>query len=461
MSTADDKLGLLGLRSAMMTGELSATTVVDACLSHIQTENPGLGAYLHVCEERARRAAATVDAVRQQQPQLLGELAGAPLSIKDLLDTSYAPTTYGNGHFRNNVPTTTATVIERLEREHAIVLGKTNLHEFAFGVTNENPHFGPARNPRDPERITGGSSGGSAASVAAGLAVASIGTDTGGSVRIPASLTGVVGYKPSFGLVPTTGVYPLAPSLDHVGPLTTSVFDAALLTDIMAAIGGHRLSRSVARAKSAPGSSIRAGIPNSLIQTYARADVALWFIDLIGKMSHDGVIRNSANVELDGEVIARHQGNIISAEAYAVHADQLDSNPDVYGKDIRERLSAGRLISAKDYIGSKAFQTSFASQLETWFERVDCILMPTTPITAPRIGTAEIVFPSGPVPVRQLLTRFTNPWNLSGLPAITLPAGTIEGMPIGLQIIGPRDGDEHLLRVAAWIESYLPYRVGD
>lgn len=447
---------IMETRAKIASGRRCAIDVVDDYLARISSLNATLLSYLHTSDERARHSASAIDAVQKYHPDILGALAGAPLSIKDLVDTAFAPTSYGNRHYANHMPSQSATVVKRLEREHAIILGKTHLHEFAFGVTNENAHFGPARNPVDVHRMTGGSSGGSAASVAAGLAFASIGTDTGGSIRIPASLTGVVGYKPSFGIVPTDGVHPLAVSLDHVGPITRTVLDAALLTDVMANFDDKRLSAPLRdETQMYRPIDIRVGIPTALIRQYASQDVQNWFFQLLDQLQHAHVARKTMEVELHGDEIGFHQGNVIGTQAYAVHAERLVATPEIYGEDVRERLVAGAGISAKEYMCSRAFQESFRKQLQAMFHEIDCILMPTTPITAPRIGETNITLESGSTSVRSLLTRFTNPWNLSGLPAISIPGGLIDGLPIGLQIIGPYKEDAHLLRMAAHIEYRL------
>lgn len=425
---------------------------IETFLERIRNENVTLQAYLHVCEGRATEAAKAIDELRKHHPNGLGRLAGAPLSVKDLIDTDFATTTYGSHLFRDHQPRTTATVIERLERAHGIILGKTHLHEFAFGITNENRHFGPARNPVDTSRMTGGSSGGSAASVAANLAVASVGTDTGGSIRIPASLTGVVGFKPSYGLLPTDGVWPLAPTLDHVGTLTKTVYDAAVLTEVMANLPTGILSSAATRPAGGP---LRVAIPATLIERFASDDVAKTFEKLIRTLEASGILLFTGTINVDADSVATHQGHIMGAEAFGIHEELIRKHADLYGEDVLERLNAGAKVSAQDYIRSRSFQASFQRAVDAWFDTTDVLLLPTTPIVAPVIGTSQVSIHGQFANVRQMMTRFTNPWNLSGVPAISIPMEQTHNLPIGLQIVGQFGQDARLLYAAALIEQNL------
>lgn len=434
---------------------VSASASLMQWLAVIERENGRLNALLCVATEMSRQQASAIDQMAARFPEGLGPLAGIPISVKDLIDTSFLPTTYGHGRFREHVPNRTALCVARLQRAHAIVIGKAHLHEFAFGVTNENPHFGPARNPRDPERITGGSSGGSAASVVGGMAQASVGTDTGGSVRIPAALTGCVGFKPSYGLIPTDGVLPLAPTLDHVGTLANSVEDAAMVAAIMAGIDPEAwLAPAVHRGR------LRAVVLPDFVRRFASPEVWAWFEALTHLLESRGTIEIAGSIDLDADEIGRHQANILGAEAYATHRAWLEEHADAYGADVRERLEDGGRVNAASYAESLRFRSRFQAAVDAWFEAYDCILLPATPIPAVRIGETTVLVGGEERAVRPLLTRFTNPWNLSGAPAITIPAGQVAGLPMGLQIVGPRGGDAKLVRMARRIEadiaSHLP-----
>lgn len=430
--------------------DLSASASLAQWLAAVERENGRLNALLCVATEISRQQAAAIDQMAARFPEGLGPLAGIPVSVKDLIDTSFLPTTYGHGRFREHVPDRTALCVTRLQRSHALIIGKAHLHEFAFGVTNENPHFGPARNPRDPGRITGGSSGGSAASVVGGMAQASVGTDTGGSVRIPAALTGCVGFKPSYGLVPTDGVLPLAPSLDHVGTLANSVEDAAWVTAIMADIDPDTwLSLP------APCGRVRAAVVPDLVRRFAAPEVSDWFEALTHLLQSRGTLEVAGSIQLDADEMARHQANILGAEAYATHRAWLDEHRDAYGADVRERLEEGARVDASSYAESLRFRARFRDTVRRWFAQYDCILLPTTPIPAPRLGETHVLIAGEERAVRPLLTRFTNPWNLSGAPAISIPAGQVSGLPMGLQIVGKPDGDADLIRIARRIEADL------
>ncbi|GMA61777.1 amidase [Alicyclobacillus fastidiosus] len=442
-----------GLRM-LAAGQWTAEELTNHCLERIHSQNPELNAFLTVSDAYARQRAHAVDTLATSFPEGLGPLAGAPISIKDLIHTSFAPTTYGSQIYRDYRPTANASVVQRLERAHAIIVGKTHLHEFAYGITNENAHYGPARNPVDTKRMTGGSSGGSAASVRASLALASIGTDTGGSIRIPASLTGIVGYKPTHGLVPVDGVLPLASTLDHVGPLTRTVRDAALLTDVLALTHGTGSSLLGALDEIAEG-PLRIGIPSRLVERFATDPVANHFAQLVSFLEESHLVNWKSELRFDEDEIALHQGNIQGAEAFSVHRTWLQEHGHLYGEDVFERLQTSSKISAQDYIYSLAFRQAFQREIDGWFDEIDVILLPTTPVFAPILGTESVVVRGEASHIRPLMTRFTNPWNLSGMPAISIPGGIVDGLPFGLQLVGRFGKDARLLQIAARVEQAL------
>lgn len=433
-------------------GQRTVEQLTKSYLSRIVAQNPQLNAFLCVTDQYAKRAASAIDVLRTHHPSGVGPLCGATVSIKDLIDTSFAPTTYGSKRYQGHEPSTNAMIVSRIEQAHGVIVGKTNLHEFAYGITNENDHYGNARNPADTTRMTGGSSGGSAASIRADLALLSVGTDTGGSVRIPASLCGVVGYKPTYGLVPVEGVHPLAPTLDHVGTLTKCVRDAALLTDVMTGFQ-TRLRSSIV--ENVQRGTIRAAIPRELVEKMASDGVGNWFEGVVEELERSLELANVGEVSLDAEEVARHQQNIISAEAYATHATSLLTHSSDYGQGVYNRLMASQQISASDYIHSLSARIKLQAEVERWFDNFDVILLPTTPVVAQPFGTAMIRTGNAEQPLTQLMTRFTNPWNLTGYPAISLPVGTIEGLPIGLQIVGQFRADAKLLRIAERIEHHF------
>ncbi|WAH35483.1 amidase [Alicyclobacillus dauci] len=457
MSVKHLPTSLLAWQEIFHGARCSAVDVTASYLRRIEELNTSLNAYLTVCADRARQAASSIDFMREHHPAGLGPLAGAPVSIKDLIDTNFAPTTYGSRVYLDKRPSENAVVVERLERAHAIILGKTHLHEFAYGITNESEHFGPARNPVDVSRMTGGSSGGSAASVRSNMALASVGTDTGGSIRIPASLTGIVGFKPSHGLVPTAGVYPLAPSLDHVGPLTLTVTDAALLVDIMADLHGNQSLVERINRWPVPSSPIRVGVPKQLIERFATTEVANAFQTVLSALERANYVQVVKSIDFDEDDVATHQFAIMSGEAAAVHANQLKSMFDLYSVDVRERLQhAQQGTTTQAYMRGIAFQKVFRSLVDDWLRDADVLMLPTTPVAAPLLGTVTITVSQGDEhDLRSLMTRFTNPWNLSGVPAISLPAGAIDGLPFGLQLVGRYGHDAELLWRAKHVETLL------
>lgn len=422
----------------------------EAFLENIEAQNAHLNAFLSVTKLYAKRASSAIDVLHTHHPNGVGPLHGATISVKDLMDTSFAPTTYGSKRYKDHEPLQSAVVVQRLEQAHGVIVGKTNLHEFAYGITNENEYYGNAKNPVDPDRMTGGSSGGSAASVRAGMALASVGTDTGGSIRIPASLCGVVGFKPTYGLVPVQGVHPLAPTLDHVGPLTTCVEDAMRVMDVMT---GGQTNFYECHSSHVTCGRVRVGIPRALVEEMASDDVGRWFEEVVDELERLNEITYVKNIPLDAKAIATHQGNIISAEAYATHATWLADHASDYGKATYERLTAAQQTTTKHYIHSLSARKKLQADVDHWFDDCDIMLLPTTPVTAQTFDTKNVHTKHGTQPLTQLMTRFTNPWNLTGCPAISLPIGTIKSLPIGLQMVGRYDCDGALLRAAHRIES--------
>lgn len=452
MSLPASPLSISFCHTAFEDGSLTSESLTKALLSKIKEMNPNLRSYLSTSETAVAEAAA-VDVLRQSYAQALGALSGIPISLKDLIDTDFLPTTYGSQRFEGHHPRKNAVIVERLQQANVIILGKTHLHEFAYGITNENEYFGNAANPCDSGRMTGGSSGGSAASVKAGLAVASVGTDTGGSIRIPAAWTGVVGYKPSLGLIPLDGVYPLAPTLDHVGPITNTVFDAAILAEIMS---GHRLWRNAAEVRSAKKAfcnPIRVGVPKGLIQRFGHPQTKAWFEQVVHKLEQEKIVAQTCIIELPVEEIGRFQGHIIGAESYAIHEGAIEHQAHQYGEGTLQRIQATKAITARQYIEAQSGRRKIQMEMAMWFESCDVFLLPTTPIEAQPFGTQTVSFNDEDHILTRLLTRFTNPWNLTGLPAISIPVGSINGLPMGLQMVGPFGKDQALLQAAAKIEQ--------
>jgi aspartyl-tRNA(Asn)/glutamyl-tRNA(Gln) amidotransferase subunit A len=429
--------------------KISAQELTEACYRQIEQLNPKLNAFLTVIDPQDALGA-----------QLSGEdvfssnaLRGIPMAIKDLFDTAGIRTTIGSKFFAENIPEQDAFVVEKIKQAGAIIVGKTNTHEIALGITGNNPHYGTARNPWDPTRIPGGSSSGSAIAVATGMALGALGTDTGGSIRIPASLCGIVGFKPTFGRVSVRGVFPLSWNLDHVGPLTKCVKDAALILQVISVYDpidpasikmlsgdylGH-LVDDVAGRKIALGigTFIEAAEPEVLEAVHQAARV---FESLGCKVQE-------VNVDwlLDAALANR---TMTQSDGAAVHRDRLKEHPEMFGEDIRRRLEEGAKTTSTEYILARRTQAEVRKRFEHFFESYDFLVTPTTPIAAPTIEGHDAVEQAG------RLTRFTAPFNLSGLPALSLPCGfTKEGLPIGLQIVSRAWADAKVLNIGYAFEQ--------
>ncbi len=377
-----------------------------------------------------------------------GPLHGIPVAIKDIVETAGLRTTGGSRLRAEHVPARDAFVVARLRQAGAVIVGKANTHEFAAGGTGENPHYGTARNPWGTDRVPGGSSAGSAVAVATGLAAAALGTDTGGSIRIPAHCCGIVGLKPTYGRVSRAGVFPLAWSLDHVGPMTATVGDAAALLGVIAGPDPDDAASSplavpdfgarLGEAASLRGTRI--GIPEGwcehAVQPGVRAMVerALRALESLGASLVDCRLPPAGDLAPVNRAIA-------FAEGTAYHWADLNERGDLYGADVRARKEAGRLVTGVQYLQAQRLRAQLCREVGALLrERVDCIATPTLPIVAPRLGEGGDVI------------RFTAFVNLLGVPAVSVPCGLAEGLPVGLQLIGRafREGD--LLRVAAAYE---------
>ncbi len=428
---------------------LSARELVDACFRQIERLNPELNAFITVMDPE--------EAIKAQLPESSASssnsLRGIPLAIKDLFDVAGIRTTIGSKFFADNVATQDAFVIEKLKQAGAIFMGKTNTHEIALGIGGGDPHYGAARNPWDTTRIPGGSSSGSAIAVATGMALGALGSDTGGSIRIPASLCGVVGFKPTFGRVSLRGVFPLSWNLDHVGPLVKSVKDAALMLQIMAVYDpldpasvkmltgdylGH-LEDDVKGRKIAlgVGDFVETADPEILKAVRETAKV----FESIGCKVQEVDVSWLKEAALANKLMTQSDGA-------AVHRDRLKEHPELFGDDIRRRLEDGANTPLADYILARRTQTEVRKKFEQFFESYDFLITPTTPIAAPAIEGHDAVEQAG------RLTRFTAPFNLAGLPALSLPCGfTKEGLPIGLQIVSRAWGEFKVLNIAHAFEQ--------
>jgi aspartyl-tRNA(Asn)/glutamyl-tRNA(Gln) amidotransferase subunit A len=429
------------LAAAIRQRRVSATEVTTAALERIDRLNPALNAYLAVFHDGARASAVRADRARGER----GPLHGVPVSIKDLILTTDAPTTAGSRiHGAGVVTGHDALLVRRLRRAGAIVIGKTNLHEVALGVTTVNEHFGPARNPWDTGRMAGGSSGGSAVALAAGLGPLSVGTDTRGSIRIPAACCGVTGFKPTRGLVPLDSVLPLSPTLDHAGPMARTATDCAVLLGVLA--GGDPLR--YLRAASRVPHTLRIGVSEFHLRDLD-AEVHAVIEAALRRLTRLGGRLREVNVP---HVAESHAASVrISApEAYVVHETVLRERPEGYGALVRKRLEAGREWSAVDYLRAMAERDRVTMAFDQTFRDVDLLLGAVLPVPAPPIEATTVRVGGVESGIVDAFTRLNSPQNMAGVPALAMPCGfTASGLPVGLQVIAPAGHDARALALGA------------
>jgi aspartyl-tRNA(Asn)/glutamyl-tRNA(Gln) amidotransferase subunit A len=423
----------------------SPLELTEECLQRIEKLNPTLNAYITVMSEQARTQARELEAERQSG-KWRGPLHGIPIGLKDLIDTARVRTTAASAVFADRVPTEDAEVVRRLKAAGAILVGKLNMHEFAYGATSVPSHYGPVHNPWKLDRIAGGSSGGSAAAVAANLCYGALGSDTGGSIRQPAAYCGIVGLKPTYGRVSTRGVIPLSWSLDHIGPMCRNVTDAALL---LGAIAGYDPFEPTSADKPVPDytralhtkvTGLRLGIPHAIFYDTVDPEIAAAVnkaIDVLSKLTsgaHDVQLPSYENPP------------VLAAEAYAYHLPYFSKTPELYQPFTRARLEAGAKITAPVYIQGRREIDRLRRAVQQTFATADLLITPTTPVLPGTIEDAKLESP--PAGLLSSL-RNTSPFDVYGLPTISVPCGfTTSGLPIGLQISGPHFGESQVLGLA-------------
>lgn len=427
---------------------ISAVELVDECLRAIKADDARLNAFICVTEETARQQAAEAD--RELAAGVdRGPLHGIPLSVKDLFDINGTVTTAASRVREGIVAKQDALVITRLKKAGAVIVGKTNLHEFAFGTTNEDSAFGPAHHPLDESRSPGGSSGGSAVSVTAGMALATLGTDTGGSIRIPSALCGLVGLKPTYGELASDGVVPLSRTLDHVGPLTRTVADAHLMHGVMRG----QAARTPLTLR--PLRSLRIGVLRPYFCDVLDEDVRRTFDDTLNTLRAAGVTLSDVSIA-DARLIAPAYLQIVFGDAAAYHAPALEATPERYTHNVRLRLEMARYVLAEDYVRARTCAGLLQNQVDDALNGLDALALPTIPIVAPHIGQASVEFAGRQEPVRNVMLRLTQLFNLTGHPAVSIPMGTgTAGLPTGLQLVGRHHQTDTLLDVAASVEREL------
>ena len=451
-----DELCFLSISEAaglIEAGELSPVELTRAHLDRIERTEPSLNAFITLLAEEAAQSAEAAER-EIANGEYRGPLHGIPIGLKDLYFTKGVRTTVGTKILRDFVPDYDAAVTERFANAGAVLMGKLQMHEFALGATSVNPHDGPARNPWNPDRITGGSSGGSGAAVSAGQCMAALGSDTGGSIRIPGALCGIVGLKPTFGRVSRHGVYPLSWSLDTVGPMTRAVRDSAIVLNALAGYDPRDpSSANVPTEDFADGvedgvSGLRIGIPDDFFYDVISPEVAEAVCAAAGVLEELG-----ADVERCSIPALNHALGISSAilvtEAAETVFDKLRDRPEDIGADVRARLRLGAMTPAVDYIKAQRARSAYNAQLDEAMRKYDLLLAPSVAVGATGIDQEFVEVAGKQENALSLMSRLTRPFNLTGQPTISIPCGfTSDGMPIGMQLAGRQWDEATALRAA-------------
>ncbi|PTB17409.1 amidase [Trinickia symbiotica] len=436
---------LRGISKALSRGDVTALEVVDHSLALAEATNALLKSLITVTGDRGRAQARSADE-RRQLGRRRGILDGIPYVAKDVFKTGGIRTTAGSKVLADYYPHEDAVVVRKLAGAGAVLVGKANMHEFAYGATGENQFTGTTVNPWDQRRLAGGSSGGSAAAVAAGIVPFALGTDTGGSVRVPAALCGVTGFKPTFGLLDATGVIPFCWTLDHVGVIAGNADDVSVVIDSLTDLPVFGTDGSL--------DSLRIGIPRgwtSALEPGVRAgyELAVAVLRASGATFHE--------IELPEHAESRTVSLTIQlAEALAYHSPLIASSGEQYGPDIRSGFVLGQQLSAESYVQCQRLLSGYRASFMRHFEAIDAILTPTCPVVAPETGSSRIPVGDQLLPIGNALTLFTSFFNLVGAPAVALPAGTDDkGLPVSVQLIGAPGKDVAILELARHLEQAL------
>jgi Asp-tRNA(Asn)/Glu-tRNA(Gln) amidotransferase A subunit family amidase len=440
------RTGVAELAAQQAAGAVSAEELVGTALDEIERLNPVLNAFVTIDRDGARAAARRADQERESG-LVRGPLHGIPIAVKDVVDTAGLRTTMGARHFAHHVPDEDAACVTRLREAGAVIVGKASTHEFAYGPTGDRAINGPTRNPHDPDRVSGGSSSGSAVAVAAGMVPLSVGTDTAGSVRIPAALCGVVGVKPGWGELPMEGVFPLAPSLDHLGVFGRTVDDCELM---LAVLRGRPFDEM--------GSADGTGATQiGWIDPTVFGPIDVRVLDTVRAALQFGARQTGARVvpaALPGAERVRACFTAIQrSEAYAQHADRMRAAPELYDDEVRVRLQESAETRGWELVHARIAARSFEATVAATLDEVDLLALPTVPVTSFGVGVRQLELGSVAHPVREVLLSLTSPWNLLGLPAISIPAGRVDGLPVALQLVASTGDEGRLLSVARRIAA--------
>lgn len=437
-------------------GSVSPVKLTERYLARIERLDGRINSYITVLRDESLRSAEALEA-ELSEGKVRSPLHGIPVAVKDLIYIKGVRCTAGSKILSNHIAGYDSPVARRLKQAGAVIIGTTNMHEFACGATSVNPHFGPVRNPWNTERISGGSSGGSAAAVAADLAVASIGTDTSGSVRIPASLCGVIGLKPTYGLISRVGVIPLAASFDTVGTLTWSAWDAAAMLKVLA---GHEQNDMTTADVEIPdyvgeisgARSFKVGVPSHYFMDVLDAGVEESFNKFTDRLVSLGFEVSQVEYK-DIDRAVESWAAIRRAEATAFHERWLQEMPDQYGEDVRRSLEIGMQIPATKYINAQNSRPALRESFLDSMRDVDVVATPTTSINAPLIGQSSVAVKSSDVDVYSALVRLTLPFNVVGFPALSMPIGLSDGLPVGAQLVARPFDELSLLQLVQRYED--------
>ena len=450
VALAPDELTNLTLQEAaalVREKKVSPIELTWACLARIEALNPVLNAFITVTADAALAQARQAES-EVQRGAWRGPLHGMPIALKDLFDTAGVRTTAASALFKDRIPQNDADVVRRLRDAGAVLLGKLNMHEFAYGSTSASSYFGRVSNPWNLEHITGGSSGGSAAAVAAGLCYGALGSDTGGSIREPAAYCGIVGLKPTYGRVSTRGVIPLSWSADHIGPMTRSVADAAVMLQAIAGYDANEVSsfdkpvEDYTAAIDQNISSIRVGVPRDLFYAGLDSEIKEAIESALAILAKLGADVREVAIELSPD------RTVVRSEAYAYHSENVAKHPELYQPDTLGKIRLGAEISAETYIKARHQVEQLRHGVSKIFVATDVLVTPTTPVPPPRASELPTKF-EDILSLDTLLLRNTRPFNLLGLPTISIPCGFSKaGLPIGLQLSGAPWGESALLRLA-------------
>jgi aspartyl-tRNA(Asn)/glutamyl-tRNA(Gln) amidotransferase subunit A len=467
-------LTIKDLSKLISTREISPVDLIEAALERIAKLNPTLNAFITVVEDSARRDAKNAESLIKEG-KYRGPLHGIPISLKDLIYVKGVKSTSGSKILSNFIPEYDSTVVKKLRDAGAIIVGMNNTHEFACGITNINPHYGSSKNPWDINRMSGGSSGGSAVAVSAGMTPASIGTDTSGSIRVPSSLCGLFGLKPTYGRVSKYGVQELAPSIDHIGPIARSTWDIAA---VLQTIAGYdkldnstvdlpvpEFSKAILEGESKEdrkSNKFKIGIPLEFFFDLIDSRVMRTIEKFVDRLQSCGISTSPVHVEQTDKIFDSWRA-IRLGESAAVHEQWIKTRRGEYGQNVIVMLEKGMEVTAVEYINAHKLRMEIKTALLKSMEDYDALLVPTTIIPAPLLDDTTVKINEDTIEVYQALSRLTTVFDITGLPAMNVPAGFIEGgeknrLPIGVQLVGRPFDEETLLKVSnIYDESYKVY----